>query len=240
MQTQVNSIIKQLQSFFHQSGLTKAVIGLSGGIDSALVAKLAVMSLGADNITGILLPNDSITKTENILDAENWAKELGINYHQISINSFLENYKSLPWNSSKLANINIQSRVRMTILYHYANTHDCLVLGTGNKTELMLGYFTKYGDGGVDVLPIGDLFKTEVFKMGQYLGLPKAILTKAPSAELIEAQTDEADIGMTYMEIDQILMNLDEVADNEKTAQIKARININAHKLKLAPIFYLT
>lgn len=238
MQSQVDSIIKGLQSFFQSTGRTKAVIGLSGGVDSALVAKLGVDALGKENITGLILPNHELTNPQNITDAQNWADELGVKNHLIPINPFLNQYKNLPWESSKLANINIQARARMTILYHYANTHDCIVLGTGNKTELLLGYFTKYGDGGVDVLPIGNLFKTEVWEMGKHLGLPKEILEKAPSAELTEAQTDEGEIGMTYSEMDKILIGFQngKGAETEAEKKLHARMLQHSHKLDIAPI----
>ncbi|MFH0838474.1 MAG: NAD(+) synthase [Patescibacteria group bacterium] len=178
MDPRINKITGNLKEFFEQAGFQKAVVGLSGGVDSALVAKLAVMALGKENVTALIMPHDEINLPGSLPDAIAWAEELGIEYRVVSIRDYVERYKKLPWDETELAHMNIQARVRMTILYHYANSNKALVLGTGNKTEKTLGYFTKYGDGGVDILPIGDLYKTEVWKLAKELGLPEKIIKK--------------------------------------------------------------
>lgn len=210
-------------------------------MDSALTAKLGVMAFGKKNVTALILPNEGMNKPQNIRDAESWAKKLGIDYQTILINPFIEAYERLPWKSSSLARMNIQARVRMTLLYHYANTHNAIVLGTGNKTELTLGYFTKYGDGATDILPIGDLYKTDVWTMSKELGLPEVIIHKTASAELMHDQTDEGEIGMEYAEIDAILKKFGKGGkpSNEPERKLYNRMTANQHKNASPPIIRL-
>ncbi len=238
IKAKVDQITSNLSAYFKKNNITKAVIGLSGGVDSALTAKLAVVVLGKENVTALVLPNNGVNKPKNVRDAQDWASELGIKQHTIAINPFIDGYDKLPWESSSLASMNIQARVRMTLLYHYANTNNAIVLGTGNKTELMLGYFTKYGDGACDVLPIGNLNKTEVWEMSEYLGLPEVIVHKTASAELMRDQTDEEEIGMEYAEIDLILKRFEEGGEpqNESEQKLYDRIMENKHKGNLPPI----
>lgn len=234
----IQQIISQLADYTKKAGFSRAVVGLSGGVDSALVAKLGVLALGKENVTALILPNEGMNKPQNVQDALDWAKELGITNNTILINPFIEAYEKLPWPSSSLARMNIQARVRMTLLYHYANTHNAIVLGTGNKTELTLGYFTKYGDGATDILPIGDLYKTDVWKMSQELKLPPVIIHKTASAELMHDQTDEAEIGMEYAEIDRILKGFEKGGKptSESERKLFERMMVNQHKNASPPI----
>jgi len=236
--SKIDTIVTKLKEFFNKAGFSKAVVGLSGGVDSALTAKLGVMALGKDNVTAILLPNEGMSSQHSKDDAEAFAKELGIEYHIISINEFIEPYDNLPWKGSDHAKMNIQARKRANILYHYANTHEALVLGTGNKTEETLGYFTKYGDGAVDVLPIGSLYKTEVWAIAKELGLPEAIINKVPSAELRPDHTDEDEIGMTYAKMDEILKKFEDggEAETPNEKMLYDRILENRHKSELPPV----
>ncbi len=238
IEEKINHIVAHLTGYFKEAGIKKSVVGLSGGVDSALTAKIAVMALGKENVTALILPNEGLNKPESVPDAENWAKELDIEYHVIPINPFLEGYDKLPWQSSSLASMNIQARVRMTLLYHYANTHNTIVLGTGNKTEIILGYFTKYGDGACDVLPIGNLYKTDVWEAAKHLNIPKAIVEKTASAELMRDQTDEEEIGLEYAEIDEILKKFEkgEKPSNESEQKLYDRIVRNQHKMEIPPI----
>ena len=233
-----DKIVSRLKDYAKKAGISKAVIGLSGGVDSALVAKLGVLAFGKENVTALIMPNEGVNNPQNVTDAQNWANELGIASHVININPFVSNYEKLPWKSSRLAQMNIQARVRMTLLYHFANTHAAIVLGTGNKTELLLGYFTKYGDGGVDILPIGGLYKTDVWKMAIALGIPDVIVRKAPSAELSSGQTDEGEIGMEYAEMDRILKKFakGEKPSDENEEKLYKRMLVNEHKVKMAPV----
>lgn len=238
IQQKIDYIAEQLSAYLEKVGISKTVVGLSGGVDSALTLKLGVMALGADNVIALIMPNDGLTKLKNIRDAESWANELGIEHRTIPINPFIDGYEKLPWKSSSLARMNIQARVRMTLLYHYANTQNAMVLGTGNKTELMLGYFTKHGDGATDILPIGNLYKTDVWEMSEYLGVPEVIVHKTASAELLHDQTDEEDIGMEYAEIDAILKKFEkgEKPTSESEQKLYDRMKANEHKNEGPPI----
>lgn len=234
----IEKITNNLKSFFQKAGKSKAVIGLSGGIDSALVAKIAVIALGAENVTALILPNNNLDQTESVTDALNFAKDLGIKFEVLPIDDCLAKFDTFPWEASNIAKMNIQARTRSCILYHYANSHDTLVLGTGNKSELTLGYFTKYGDGACDCEVIGSLYKTEVWEASKELELPEKIIKKAPTAHLSDGQTDESEIGMKYVEIDEILIRFeqgkDPETDNEK--KLWERIQANKHKSKMPPI----
>jgi len=238
MDKRIKQIVDGLKKYFEQAGFKKAVLGLSGGVDSALTAKLAVLALGEENVIALLMPNRGTSSDHSLHDAIALADELGIEYRVLSIGDTVDRYKKLPWKASEEAEMNIQARIRMTILYHYANSHQALVLGTGNKTEETLGYFTKYGDGACDVLPIGSLYKTDVWKLAGELSLPKAIVEKTPSAELKEGHTDEEEIGMSYAEIDKILKKYEKglSAETEAEQKIYSRIAANRHKCALPPI----
>jgi NAD+ synthase len=238
MDERISQITDGLKNFFKKAGFTKAVVGLSGGVDSALTAKLAVMALGKENVTALLMPNEGTSSQHSKDDARSFAEELSIEHHLIPINAFIETYDYLPWKGSEHARMNVQARARANILYHYANTHGAVVLGTGNKTEETLGYFTKYGDGAVDVMPIASLYKTEVWEMAKALKLPKAIIEKTPSAELRAGHTDESEIGMSYAEIDANLQKFEAggKAETPNEKKLYERIQANRHKSELPPV----
>lgn len=231
-------IVRKLAEFSKNTGITRAVVGLSGGVDSALVAQLGTTAFGAENMMALIMPNEGLTKPQNIQDAKEWAKALGVESLTIPINPFIEGYEKLPWESSSLAQMNIQARVRMTLLYHYANTNNAIVLGTGNKTELLLGYFTKHGDGATDILPIGGLYKTQVWQLSEALGVPDAIVHKTASAELMRDQSDEEEIGLDYAQIDRILMKFEngKKPATEDEQKLYDRMKLNEHKNATPPI----
>jgi len=235
--SKVASIAESLKSFFKSAGKQKAVLGVSGGVDSALVAKIAVMALGKENVTALILPNEGLNKPANVKDAEDWAKELGVEYHFIKINDYIAQYGVLPWTASDFAKMNIQARVRANILYHYANSNDALVLGTGNKTEAILGYFTKYGDAACDIRVIGNYYKTEVWELAKEAGIPEHIIKKIPSAELAVGQTDEGEIGVKYAEIDAFLKKFQQGGqpETENEKKLFERIQANKHKGDMPP-----
>ncbi|MBI5412426.1 NAD(+) synthase [Candidatus Peregrinibacteria bacterium] len=226
-----------LKTFMKKTDKTHAVLGLSGGVDSVLTAKIAVEALGAKNVTALLMPNDRLTNPQNVTDASDWARALGIEFIIVPINHFLISYEELPWKPSLLADMNLNARVRATILYHFANAHDAIVLGTGNKTELALGYFTKYGDGACDVEVIGDLYKTDVWAMSKAIGVPKAIVEKIPSAELKESQTDEGEMGLSYPDADAILQAIErgENPMGKAVNKVCAMMRQAAHKTQMPP-----
>jgi NAD+ synthase len=234
----IDNIVANLKSFFQSANKQKAVVGLSGGVDSSLVTKIAVIALGNGNVTALILPNLDINQTESVKDAESWAKELGIKYHIIPINDCLKSFDKMPWKATEMADMNSQARARTCILYHFANSNDALVLGTGNKTELTLGYFTKYGDGACDILPIGSLYKTDVWEAAKELGLPDKIINKTPSAGLAPGQTDEGEIGVSYKEMDEILKKFEqgEKPSSENEKKLWGWIQANKHKGEMPPI----
>jgi len=221
------------------------VIGLSGGIDSAVVAFLAVTALGKDNVHGYILPS-STNADEDARFGIEVATELGFSYETISIEPILTAYKMALLNMTTHHAIgNLKARIRMSILYAEANSLGGIVLGTGNKTECMIGYYTKYGDGGVDLLPIADLYKHEVRAMAKELCVPQNIIDKKPTAGLWEGQYDEDEIGMNYDTLDAILeaieMNGDlSHFDTDNVQRVQHMIEISEHKRHMPPIAKLS
>ncbi len=215
-------IIDFIKSYVKDSGAAGAVIGLSGGVDSSVTAYLLVRALGKDNVIGLILPYKT-TPPEDIRDAKYVAETLGIKYYYVDIGEIRSAFaKSIPIfdESDRISAGNLLPRIRMTLLYYFANRFNMVVAGTGDKSELLIGYFTKYGDGGVDILPIGDLYKTQVRYLGKYLGLPDNIAFKPSSPRLWEGQTAEGELGIKYEDIDVILhalvdyrMNVEQAAE---------------------------
>jgi len=214
-------IIDFLRSYTSSIGAKGAVVGLSGGVDSSVTAALLVKALGKDGVIGLIMPYKT-TPPEDVRDAVELAKALGIKYEVIDINPIRNAYSStIPAfkESEVVANGNVLARIRMTILYYYANLNRMIVAGTGDKSELLIGYFTKYGDGGVDILPIGDLYKSQVRRLGKHLGLPDSIAYKPSSPRLWEGQTAEGELGLRYEDIDVILHALVDLRLNPQEAQ---------------------
>ena len=228
-------------------GAEGVVIGLSGGIDSALVARLARDALGPEQVLGVLLPDVGFPAAL-LSETEEYARSLGIAHRTIPIDSLVRSFASLlPEVQDRVTLGNVLARVRMVLSYTLARETHRLVAGTGNKSELLLGYFTKYGDGGVDLLPIGDLYKTEVRALAAELDLPRAVRERPPSAGLWEGQTDEEELGISYAEVDQILYGLEQLRSPEEIAretgiapgrvqEVLARVDRNRHKRRPPPI----
>lgn len=213
----IKDFIKQKITESNSSGL---IVGLSGGIDSSLATYISAQGISKDKILGLIMPSDT-TPLEDVEDALEVVNNLEIENKIIKIDKFIKKFNDLDKqltspNKLKLAKANLKARIRMLILYYHANSMDRMVLGTGNKSELLVGYFTKYGDGGVDLLPLADLYKTDVNKIALYLNLPENIINKPPSAGLWQGQTDEKEMGITYQLLDKILYLL---ADKKLTPQ---------------------
>ena len=246
MHSVYTKIITGIHKYFKSAKIDKAVIGVSGGIDSSLCLKLTVDALGAGNVTGLLMPEKGISSEENLRHAKRLCEFLGVEHFTIPINKFLTDFLALPWQPNDLAQINTKARIRMVVLYNYANTHNSMVIGTSNKTELMLGYGTKYGDMAADIEIIADLYKEEVYQLAEYLNLPDELITKAPSAELYPGQTDEEEIGVSYKEIDSILKQIEKGLSKDdmitkginpnSILKITRLIEINKHKTTTPPI----
>lgn len=216
------------------------VFGLSGGIDSAVVAALAKMACG-DNVLGIIMPCHS--SPHSAADATLVAKKVGIKLHVADLTATYDTIiKQIP-HSEGIELTNVRPRLRMAALYCAAQAMNYLVVGTGNKTEISIGYFTKWGDGACDILPIADLYKFQVYELARELDLPDEVINKAPTADLWDGQTDENEIGMTYAELDAILQGIErgELSgfDSKQVQRVKEMAERSAHKRCPIPAFRL-
>ena len=219
----ITEFIKQKVSEANTDGI---VVGLSGGIDSTLSAYLACEALGKDKVFGIIMPSTT-TPTDDKLHGIEIAQKLGIGYKEIAIDSILNEYLSMTQlEEDELSIGNLKARIRMSIIYYYANAKNYLVSGTGNKSEILIGYFTKYGDGACDIEPIGDLYKNDVYELAKFINVPQEIIEKPPRAGLWNNQTDEEEIGMSYDLIDQILYLYTE--KDMKNSEIAEKLEISA------------
>jgi NAD+ synthase len=186
------------------AGFKKVVIGLSGGIDSAVAAHLAVQSLGKKNVHALMLPYKT-SSPESLRDAKLIASKLGIRSTIVDITPMVDPYLQKHKVIDKVRMGNVMARTRMIVLFDYSQKGGALVLGTSNKTELLLGYGTIYGDLASAINPLGDLYKTQVWNLASYLHIPENIIAKKPSADLWKGQTDEEELGFEYRHVDQLL-----------------------------------
>jgi NAD+ synthase len=228
-----------LRAYAAGAGAQGYVVGLSGGIDSATVAALCQRAMG-DEVLAALLPCHSLAEDEAL--AHLAADAFGLRTVTVDLSLPYDTLlAALPPELGKMAYANIKPRLRMTALYSLAQAHHYLVAGTGNKSELMAGYFTKYGDGGADVEPLGDLYKRQVQLLARSLGVPQAIIERPPTAGLWQGQTDEGEMGMTYDELDSTLAAIEtgqtEGVDPGLLARVRRMISTSAHKRSLPPIY---
>lgn len=205
-----NKVVEQILTGFianetHKIGLKKAVIGLSGGIDSALSAFLAAKALGSENVTCVMMPHQ-ISSKESVTHAELVIKKLNVNSKLVDITPMVEGYlKTAGKDVSKVRKGNVMARARMIVLYDISAVENAFVVGTSNKTEILLGYTTIYGDSASAINPLGDLYKTQLRDLAAYMGMPEEIMDKKPSADLWAGQTDEDELGFTYEHVDKYL-----------------------------------
>jgi NAD+ synthetase len=185
-------------------GITRAVLGLSGGVDSAVTAFLCANALGPKNVYAIRMPYRT-SNPSSLADAQLVVDALGINERTIEISGAVDGYLQFEPDADGRRRGNVMARTRMIVLFDQSSKLDALPVGTGNKTERMMGYFTWHADDSPPVNPIGDLFKSQVWALARHLGVPKQLVEKAPSADLEADQTDEADLGITYYRADAIL-----------------------------------
>jgi NAD+ synthase len=251
MSARTKTIVDWLRQRLHHAGARGFVVGLSGGVDSAVVARLCQAAV-PDNVVGVIMPCHSDPQDE--ADARLVADRFGIPILRVDLAPTYDLFTATlgmtlaelppsqaldvlgsgdPKGTAPLANV--KPRMRMTALYFVANTLNYMVAGTGNRSELSIGYFTKFGDGGVDLLPIGDLLKSEVRTAAKELGVPDAVIDKPPSAGLWLGQTDEAEMGFTYAALEQYLKTGAETVSPALAMRIERLMRTSQHKRALAP-----
>ena len=235
-------ISKWIANKMEQAEAKGIVFGMSGGLDSSVVAVLCKKAF-PDGSLGVMMPCESAE--DGLEHAKAVAKKFAINYKVVDLKNPFDGVErelegECEAGNEKLAAANTKARLRMAVLYHFANRLNYLVAGTGNKTEYSIGYFTKFGDGAADILPIADLFKTHVRALAGHLGIPSKIIEKPPSAGLWSGQTDEDEIGLSYELLDDALSKIE--AGNEADLdpkvfqKVNAMVESSAHKRKSAPI----
>ena len=235
---------KWIKKHIQEAKANGVVLGMSGGVDCSTVA--ALCSKNNINVHLILMPyGDNMKKTKNYMDAMELISKFNLSYHIFDIKPAVDSLEIKDENNSNntnnetllnLAKANIRPRVRMTYLYEYAQISNLLVIGTGNLSERTVGYFTKWGDGASDINPMGMLTKKEVYVLAKELGVPESIINKKPSADLWEGQTDEQELGVSYSQIDEYILNgtCGDVTIDNTIKQKQKRTN---HKLKQIPIY---
>ncbi len=241
-----DSLSAWIREQVERAGSAGVVFGLSGGIDSAVVCGLAARALGPERCLGVVMPIGNVPEDEDLgrqtgatFGVRVIAPDLLPAFEALEAAFRAERHASglepTSAEAAVLAAANLKPRLRMTALYHFANLLDRLVLGTGNKAELTVGYFTKHGDAGVDLLPLADLTKTEVRATARVLGVPERIVDRPPSAGLWEGQTDEEELGITYRQIDAYLEE-GSSGSAEADAAICRRFLASRHKRELPPV----
>lgn len=241
MEKEVNAIVDWLQNQVKQAGVDGLLVGVSGGLDSAVVANL-IKQACPDNSLGVMMPIN--TSDANMVDAKNVIEKSGIksmtvdltDTHHIMYNQIqtgLKEKDEVNETNDRLAGANLRARLRMSTLYTLATNYNYMVVGTDNAAEWYTGYFTKYGDGGVDILPLVEYTKAEVREMAKYLEVPEQVVSKKPSADLWENQTDESEMGVSYATIDAYLKG-NEIAEKDKEI-IEILHRRSAHKRNALP-----
>lgn len=256
--TLASQVAAWLKERLDESGARTFVLALSGGIDSAVVCGLAARGVGADRVLCVIMP--SASNPDDAVQAAKVASAFGVKTLTVDLTSLAQTFHAampteaaldalrvLPEDSSnvdarrQLASANVRPRLRMTTSYYVANLVNGIVLGTGNKSEAMIGYFTKYGDGGVDLLPIIDLYKHEVRAVAAQIGVPQSVIDRPPSAGLWQGQTDEGEIGLTYAQLDEALIAIERGDTSGLDPDVLTRVSAmhvgTAHKRAPIPAF---
>ncbi len=240
----ISKIQNWISNFVKSAQVEGIIVGMSGGIDSTVTSTLCVNAIGDKKVIGLGLPCLSIP--QDLKDATTVANQLGIEFIIFDLSSVYEEFLKISSDhieTNKMAKGNIKPRLRMLTTYFVGQSKGkFLVAGTGNRTELAIGYFTKFGDGGVDFEPIGGLYKCEVREIAKKLNIPEYIINKPPSAGLWEGQTDKGEIGMTYDIIDEIIYRIDHNLslndlNNRDIEKVREMMNLAQHKSKIPPIF---
>jgi NAD+ synthase len=207
METVEKVLVAFIRDVVYKNKFKNGIVGVSGGIDSAVILALTQRALGSEHTFGILMPY-KLSSESSLTDGRAICEQLKVPYEEIEISPSVDAYFDRYPAEDKMQIGNKCARERMSILYDHSARKHALVVGTSNKSELLIGYSTIFGDSAAAFLPIGDLYKTQVFALAEYLGVPKEIVTKKPSADLWQDQTDEGEIGMTYKQLDEILYQM--------------------------------
>jgi len=208
-----------IKTYVESAGCSSVVLGLSGGVDSAVCTVLCQEALGKNNVQCIFLP-DGTTPALDRTHVKLFVNTFHVKCKEIEIAPFVTSFQKAFEHKKRITLANIKPRVRMILLYEFANETNSLVCGTSNKSEILVGYFTKYGDGGVDFQPLGDVYKTQIFQLASYLKIPPPIIKKPPTAGLWVGQTDEKELRMSYQTLDQILYGLELKMDVDELQHI--------------------
>jgi len=243
MNTEAELLSGWIRKKVEEASAEGVILGMSGGLDSSVTAVLCKNAFPKSTL-GLIMP--CFSDPEDIAHVKQVAEKFDIETRKVDLSpvflTVLETLGSKTYDRD-IATANLKPRLRMLVLYYFANKLNYLVVGTGNKSELMIGYFTKYGDGGVDLLPLGDLLKTEVRALAEVLDIPKAIIEMPPSAGLWAGQTDEAEIGMSYEVLDGVLKAIasNDFAgcDMDKVKMVKDMVKKAGHKREKTPVAYL-
>ena len=225
-----------METYVKNAHSDSVVLGLSGGVDSAVAAVLCQQVFGKKHTHCLFLP-DEATPEKDRNDVSVLSEQFDLTFEEQEITGIVNDFLNQTDSSKdKLVKANVKARLRMVMLYAYANKTKSLVCGTSNKSELLIGYFTKYGDGGVDFMPLGDLYKTQVWQIAKRLHLPTCMIEKPPTAGLWKGQTDEKELNMTYDILDEILAGLErkmDVGDIAQTLKIDVEDVNRIHEMRL-------
>ncbi|KYK27568.1 hypothetical protein AYK20_02240 [Thermoplasmatales archaeon SG8-52-1] len=218
---EVITVIKDFIRIYVENSKSKGVVlGLSGGVDSAVTAIICRDALGKKNVNCLFLPDDT-TPESDFKHYELIVKKFGLKSKNKDISSTVKEIsQNCIIKPDKYALANVKARARMIILFEYANMTQNIVCGTSNKSEILVGYYTKYGDGGVDIMPIGDIYKTQIWELAKFLKIPKEIIKKPPTAGLWKGQSDEKELKLSYNQLDKILFGLERKMDLNDIAKI--------------------
>jgi NAD+ synthase len=248
--TVIEHISSFVKSIIEKTSTRIVVMGLSGGIDSSVLLAILAHLLPEKNVVALIMPDSRSTPEEDVDDAINLAESLGVKYHVFYIDKIVDSYTIAPFVEIRedMATGNLRARVRMNLLYYYANKYGGLVAGTSDRSEILIGYFTKYGDGAADFLPLGCLYKTQVRELGKRLGVPGRITSKPSAPRLWRGHTARGEIGYDYKEIDLALytlfdlkLNIEEAVEytglpRELFEKVLLMHRASRHKRKTPPI----
>lgn len=239
--------VKIVESFlrhhYKEAGAEVTFVNVSGGLDSSVVVTLCARALGPERVQALWL-GDAVSREEDRRHAEEYTQAQGVSLRAVDISPMVRVFQEGLDIHDRVVLGNVRARCRMVVAYRYSNEENGLVIGTGNKSEILVGYSSRWGDGGVDFLPIGDLYKTQVREMARFLGVPDEIIAKPPSAGLWEGQTDEEELGIAYEDLDRVLLGVELEMDAEEIAsrtglplemvrRVEAMVRRSVHKRKM-------